>query len=56
MERAPFDYFARVQVHQTDRPKPPAEPIPHYPDTPVALPSDAPKPAAKYGSRYLGFW
>ncbi|XP_044744558.1 NADH dehydrogenase [ubiquinone] 1 alpha subcomplex subunit 8 [Coccinella septempunctata] len=56
LERAPFDYFARVQVHKTDRPRPPVEPIPHYPDTPASLPPDAPKPPAKYGSRYLGLW
>ncbi|KAL3288443.1 hypothetical protein HHI36_002888 [Cryptolaemus montrouzieri] len=56
IERAPFDYFARVQVHKTNRPRPLEEPIPHYPNTPVALPEDAPKPPAKYGSRYLGLW
>ncbi|KAK9886634.1 hypothetical protein WA026_017557 [Henosepilachna vigintioctopunctata] len=56
MERAPFDYFARVHVHKTDRPRPLPEPIPHFPDPPVALPEDAPKPPAKYGSRYLFIW
>lgn len=56
IERPPFDYFTRVHVHKTDRPKPPVEGPAVYPDATPYLPEDVEKPPAKYGSRYLWMW
>ncbi|KAJ8942332.1 hypothetical protein NQ318_005324 [Aromia moschata] len=53
LDRPPYDYFARVHVHKTERPKPPAEEPACYPDATPGLPPDAPRPEAKYGSRYI---
>ncbi|CAH1966090.1 unnamed protein product [Acanthoscelides obtectus] len=56
IERPPYDYYARVHVHQTARPRPPVEGPTVYEDATPGLPPDAPKPEAKYGSRYLFLW
>ncbi|CAG9860046.1 unnamed protein product [Phyllotreta striolata] len=55
-ERAPFDYFPRVHVHKTERPKPEPEKPTVYPEAVPGLPEDAPKPPAKYGGRYIFQW
>lgn len=55
-ERPPYDYFARVHVHKTNRPKPPVEGPAVYPDATPGLPPDAEKPRAKYGSRFVFSW
>lgn len=56
IERLPFDYYSRVHVHKTARPRPPVEPPAVYPDATPYLPEDKPKPEAKYGARYLWMW
>ncbi|XP_018327729.1 NADH dehydrogenase [ubiquinone] 1 alpha subcomplex subunit 8 [Agrilus planipennis] len=56
MERPYYGYFAEVQIHDSKRPKPKPEPPLVFTDTPDALPADAKKPPAKYGSRYLFAW
>lgn len=56
MERPPYDQYARVQVHHTDRPKPPVKGPAVYPDAAQYLPDDVEKPPAKYGSRYQWMW
>lgn len=56
LDRPPYDYFARVHVHETERPRPEKEGPVLYPDATPGLPKDAPRPAAKYGSRYLWMW
>ncbi|XP_050315672.1 NADH dehydrogenase [ubiquinone] 1 alpha subcomplex subunit 8 [Anthonomus grandis grandis] len=57
IDRPPFDYFNRVHVHKTARPKP-EEPRPAvYPDATPGLPETTEeRPPAKYGSRYLFLW
>lgn len=55
-ERPPYDQFARVHVHKTARARPPVEGPAIYEDATPGLPPDAPKPEAKYGSRYLFMW
>lgn len=56
MERPPFDYFARVQVHKTSRPRPPVEGPAVYKDATPYLPENVEKPPAKYGSRFIWIW
>ncbi|CAH1116445.1 unnamed protein product [Phaedon cochleariae] len=56
MERPPYDYFARVHVHKTARPRPPVEGPAVYEDATPGLPEDTPRPEAKYGSRYIFMW
>ncbi|XP_060528089.1 NADH dehydrogenase [ubiquinone] 1 alpha subcomplex subunit 8 [Cylas formicarius] len=56
IDRPPYDYYARVHVHKTDRPKPKVEGPTVYEDATPALPKDIEKPPAKYGSRYLFLW
>lgn len=56
MERAPYDYFARVQVHKTDRPRPSPREKTVYEDATPYLPEDVEKPKAKYGARYHWIW
>ncbi|XP_022909742.1 NADH dehydrogenase [ubiquinone] 1 alpha subcomplex subunit 8 [Onthophagus taurus] len=56
MERPPYDQFARVQVHHTERPKPEVEPPAVYADAPQFLPENVEKPPAKYGSRVHWMW
>lgn len=56
IERPPFDYFARVQVHKAVRPPPEPERKTVYEDATPYLPEDTEKPKAKYGSRYLFMW
>jgi len=58
MVRAPFGYFAEVQIHESSRPRPTPEPPAVYPDAlPDPLPDNkfpkGPGPA-KHGSRWLG--
>ncbi|XP_068621950.1 NADH dehydrogenase [ubiquinone] 1 alpha subcomplex subunit 8 [Battus philenor] len=54
LERPPFGYFCEVRVHDTKRPKPPVEPKAVYPDATPALPEDAEKKPARFGSRF--YW
>ncbi|XP_030753329.1 NADH dehydrogenase [ubiquinone] 1 alpha subcomplex subunit 8 [Sitophilus oryzae] len=56
IDRPPYDYYNRVHVHKTLRPRPEKEPLPVYPDAAPALPPDAEKPPANYGYRWLFFW
>ncbi|XP_028134219.1 NADH dehydrogenase [ubiquinone] 1 alpha subcomplex subunit 8 [Diabrotica virgifera virgifera] len=56
LDRPPYDYFNRVHVHKTERPRPPVEGKTVYEDATPGLPEDVPKPEAKYGSRYLFMW
>lgn len=56
IDRPPFDYYNRVRVHKTLRPKPEPEAPSVYPDAAARLPEDTEKPPAKYGSRYLFMW
>ncbi|XP_076260174.1 NADH dehydrogenase [ubiquinone] 1 alpha subcomplex subunit 8 [Rhynchophorus ferrugineus] len=53
IDRPPFDYYNRVHVHKTARPRPEVEPPTRYPDATPGLPADAEKPPAKYGARWL---
>ncbi|CAG4957907.1 unnamed protein product [Parnassius apollo] len=54
LERPPFGYFCEPRVHDTKRPKPPAEPKAVYPDATPALPDDAERKPARFGSRF--YW
>ncbi|XP_072937593.1 NADH dehydrogenase [ubiquinone] 1 alpha subcomplex subunit 8 [Epargyreus clarus] len=54
LERPPFGYFTEVRVHDSKRPKPLEEPKAVYPDATPALPEDAEKKPARFGSRF--FW
>ncbi|KAJ8935694.1 hypothetical protein NQ314_012684 [Rhamnusium bicolor] len=56
LDRPPYDYFARVHVHKTERPRPPVEAPAVYEDATPGLPPDFPRPEAKYGSRYIFMW
>lgn len=56
MCRPAFDQYARVQVHHTDRPKPPVEGPAVYPDAAPYLPEGIDKPPAKYGARFHWIW
>lgn len=56
VERPPFDYFTRVQIHKSKRPRPPVEGPTVYSDATPGLPPDAEKPPARYGSRYHWMW
>lgn len=56
IERPPYDYYSRVHVHKTARPRPEVEGPAVYEDATPKLPEDAPKPEAKYGSRYMFMW
>lgn len=56
IERPPFDYFARVHVHKTSRPRPPVEEKTVYEDATPYLPKDVEKPPAKYGFRFHWIW
>lgn len=56
IERPPYDYYSRVHVHKTVRPRPEVEGPAVYEDATPKLPEDAPKPEAKYGSRYMFMW
>lgn len=53
LERAEYGYFCKPKVHDSKRPRPPAEPLKVYPDATPGLPADAPLPPAKYGARYI---
>ncbi|XP_046743654.1 NADH dehydrogenase [ubiquinone] 1 alpha subcomplex subunit 8 isoform X2 [Diprion similis] len=53
IERPSFGYFCEVKVHDSPRPKPPAEPKAVYPDAAPKLPDDAPRPPARYGARSI---
>ncbi|CAD7077350.1 unnamed protein product [Hermetia illucens] len=52
MDRPEYGYFARAQVHHTNRPAPPKPEKKIYADATPGLPEDYPKPPAKYGSRF----
>lgn len=54
IDRPPYDYYTRVQIHETKRPKPVEGPT-VYKDATPGLPPDAELPPAKYGSRYHFF-
>lgn len=56
IERPPFDYFARVQVHKTARPRPEVEGPTVYSDATPGLPEDYERQPAKYGSRFHWIW
>ncbi|KAI4468794.1 nadh-ubiquinone oxidoreductase [Holotrichia oblita] len=56
MCRPAFDQYARVQVHHTDRPRPPVEGPAVYPDAAPYLPEGVDKPPAKYGARFHWIW
>ncbi|KAJ8965937.1 hypothetical protein NQ317_009710 [Molorchus minor] len=56
LERPPYDYFSRIHVHKTNRPRPEKEGPAIYPDATPGLPPDTPRPEAKYGSRYIFSW
>lgn len=53
MDRPPFDFYNRVHVHKAVRPKPEPEGPAIYPDATPGIPADAPRPPAKFGSRYV---
>lgn len=53
IDRPPYDYFNRVHVHKTARPRPPTEGPAVYPDATPKLPDDAPRPPAKMGPRHV---
>lgn len=55
LERPPYDHYARVHVHKTERPLPEKK-IPIYPDAVDYLPPDVERPPAKYGSRWTWNW
>ncbi|XP_063217840.1 NADH dehydrogenase [ubiquinone] 1 alpha subcomplex subunit 8 [Bacillus rossius redtenbacheri] len=52
IERPPVDYFSKVRVHNTSRPKPEPPRPDVYPDATPRLPDDYPREPAKYGSRF----
>ncbi|CAH0551268.1 unnamed protein product [Brassicogethes aeneus] len=56
IDRPPYDYYTRVHVHKTARPRLPVEGPTVYEDATPRLPEDIPKPEAKYGSRYIFLW
>ena len=56
LDRPPYDYYARVHVHKTARPRPEVDGPAVYPDATPGLPADAEKPPAKFGSRYIFMW
>nr|CAD7260797.1 unnamed protein product [Timema shepardi] len=51
LERPPFDYYNKVRVHVSSRPKPTIKPD-VFPDPTPKLPDDYPREPAKYGSRF----
>lgn len=53
MDRPPFDFYNRVHVHKAVRAKPEPEGPTVYADATPRIPDDAPKPPAKFGSRYF---
>lgn len=53
IERLPFDHYARVQVHKTNRPRPEVEPPAVYPDAIPYLPEGTEKPPAKHDTRFI---
>ncbi|XP_026756005.1 NADH dehydrogenase [ubiquinone] 1 alpha subcomplex subunit 8 [Galleria mellonella] len=54
LERPDFGYFCEARVHDTKRPKPLPEPKAEYPDATPALPDDAERKPARFGSRF--YW
>ncbi|KAJ8707146.1 hypothetical protein PYW08_011280 [Mythimna loreyi] len=54
IERPGFGYFCEARVHNTKRPKPLEEPKAVYPDATPALPENADKKPARFGSRF--YW
>ena len=54
LERPGFGYFCEARVHDTKRPKPLPEPKAEYPDATPALPENAEKKPARFGSRF--YW
>ncbi|XP_060808666.1 NADH dehydrogenase [ubiquinone] 1 alpha subcomplex subunit 8 [Amyelois transitella] len=51
LPRPDFGYFTEARVHDTKRPKPLPEPKAVYPDATPALPENAEKKPARFGSR-----
>lgn len=52
IERPDFGYFCEARVHKSNRPAPPKPERKVFADASPGLPEDAPRPAAKYGSRF----
>lgn len=52
IDRPDFGYFCEARVHKSNRPAPPEPGKKIYADATPGLPDDAPRPAAKYGSRF----
>lgn len=56
IDRLPYDYYTRVQIHKTARPRPPPREKTVYEDATPYLPDGTEKPPAKYGSRFHWMW
>jgi len=52
IERPPYGYFCEAKVHNTTRPRPPAEEPTVFPDPTPGLTADIPREKSKYNNRF----